>query len=253
LRIFLPTLAAAIAVITIAPRNARPQSAAEFDVASIHLNRSAGDGATINTLPGGRFRAANVSLKALVQTAFGVRDFQVTGGPRWLDTTAWDIEARSVEAAPGDQELSAGKLRPLLQALLASRFQLRFHRETREGPMYSLTVAKGGSKLMPHTGTGGPSGGTLRSGGKATMKVSKVTIANLAEALSGTLDRAVADNTGLHGEYDFTLEWAPDQSAGASGPSIFTALQEQLGLKLESVRGPVETIVIDSAERASEN
>ena len=193
--------------------------------------------------------ATNVTLKTLIQSAYGVKDFQITGGPRWLDGDAYDVSARADAAG----QLSNDDLKPMLQALLADRFRLKVHRETKEVSLYSLVVAKTGSKLREHTGPGGPSGGTLRDSGKVTMNAVKVPIAMLAENLGRVLGRTVVDNTGLTALYDFRLEWAQDQTADATGPSLFTALQEQLGLKLESTRGPVEVIVIDSAEKASEN
>ena len=221
----------------------------EFDVASVKQNQSGGDGTTINTLPGGRFSAINVSLKMLIQYANGIKDFQIAGGPRWLDSATYDIEAKTGRTG----EISDEDLGRLLQALLADRFSLKFHRESRETSVYSLVVGRNGSKLIAHTGTGGPSGRTLFGSGKATMSATKATTARLAEVLSKVLGRSVVDNTGLSGDYDFTLEWVPDEKAESNGPSIFTALQEQLGLNLESTKGPVETLVIDSAEKASEN
>jgi len=193
--------------------------------------------------------ATNVTLETLIQSAFGVKDFQIVGGPSWLDSTAYDVSAK----IDGNDDIRGEDLRPLLQALLADRFKLKFHQEMKELSVYSLIVVKTGHKLAEHTGTGGPSGGTLFGSGKASMTAKKATTARLAEGLGRVLGRTVVDNTGLSGTYDFTLEWVPDRSAESTGPSIYTALQEQLGLKLESTKGPVEIIAIDSAEKASEN
>jgi uncharacterized protein (TIGR03435 family) len=220
-----------------------------FDIVSIKPNRSGSDGTTVNTFPGGRFVANNITLRSLVESAFGVRDFQVIGGPGWADKDAWDISARTVDG----KDIDGDTLRPALQSMLADRFRLVFHRDVRQLPVYSLSVEKSGAKLTPHTGQSGPSGRTLVSGGKATMTATAAPIAPLAENLARAVGRPVIDNTGLKGLYDFTLEWIPDQTADSTGPSIFTAVREQLGLRLEASRGPVEVIVIDSAEKASEN
>jgi uncharacterized protein (TIGR03435 family) len=242
---FSPILGGLLMLIASGPPVARGQ----FDVTSVKPNRTGSDGSTLKTLPGGKFVATNANLKALIQFAFGIRDFQIIGGPRRLGTDAFDVLASTGSAG----DLSEEQLRPALQALLAERFQLKFHRDMRELPTYSLTIARNGPKLTEHTGDGGPSGRTLFSGGKATLTAAKVPASMLAEQLGHLVERPVVDNTGLRGLYDFKLEWSPDQAAGSAGPSIFTAVQEQLGLKLESTRGPVEVIVIDSAEKPSEN
>jgi uncharacterized protein (TIGR03435 family) len=221
----------------------------QFEVISVTSNRSGSDGSTVNTLPGGRFVATNVSLKRLMESAFGVRDFQVTGGPGWTERDAYDVSAKSA----GGTDIEDAELRPLLQAMLVDRFKLKFHREVRQLPVYSLSIAKSGSKMTAHVGPGGPSGGTLVASGRATMRATAAPVSRLAENLSRAVGRTVLDNTGVKGLYDFTLEWAPDQSVESNGPSIFTALQEQLGLKLDATKGPVEVIVIDGAVRASEN
>lgn len=219
----------------------------QFEVATIKPDHGAGDGTTINVLPGGRFVATNVNLRTLVMSAFGVRDFQVTGGPGWVDGEAYDVSAK----APEGTHVDDAELKPLLQALLVERFKLKVHHEVRQLPVYSLIVVKKGPKLAPHTGPNGPSGRTLFSSGKATMSATAAPISALADNLGRAVGRTVQDNTGLQGLYDFTVEWVPDQTAASEGASIFTALQEQLGLKLEATHGPVEVIVIDSVEKAA--
>jgi len=223
------------------PANAQTPA---FEVASIKPNPSITENSGENTARG-RFTATNDSLKQLLQLAFDVKDFQIVGGPGWLGTARYDIVATT--GKPGD--VGDAELRPLLQSLLVDRFVLRFHRETRESTVYALVVAKNGPKLTGHTGDGDSSSGTS----SGSMRASKVTMAMLASRLERQLGRTVTDHTGLTGEYDFKLTWTPDQNADATGPSIFTALQEQLGLKLDSAKGPVEIIVIDSVEKPSEN
>jgi uncharacterized protein (TIGR03435 family) len=228
---------------------AGPVAAQQFEVVSIKPNRGGSDGTVIKTQPGGRFVASNATLKDFIEFAFGVRDFQVAGAPGWAERDAWDVAAN----APDGKDIDDDALKPMMQSLLATRFQFKFHREVRQLPVYSLLVEKSGAKLTPHKGTDGPSGRTLVAAGRATLTAKAVPIAALAENLARAVGRPVTDNTGLMGLYDLKLEWTPDQTTDAGAASIFTALREQLGLRLEPARGPVDVIVVDAAERASEN
>jgi uncharacterized protein (TIGR03435 family) len=185
--------------------------------------------------------------------AFGVNGFQILGGPAWLRTEGYDIVAK-IDSTP---TVSLEQLRPMLQRMLTDRFQLKFRRETQELPRYALVVAKNGPKLKENAGAEGPP--LLISGDAAisTMTCINVSTAYLAKALENQFafqfGRTVVDLTGLKGSFDFTLSWTRDQATDALGSSLFTALQEQLGLKLESQKGPVDTIYIDSIERPSVN
>jgi uncharacterized protein (TIGR03435 family) len=206
------------------------------------------------------FTAENVSLRLLMSRAFGVAEFQIEGGPSWVDGDKYDVAAK----ADTPLEMSREELRPCLQALLAERCRLRTHRETKRGSVYSLAVAKNGPKLKEHPGLGAAGISASWGPGNTYIAGTKATMARLAEYLSGQLGRPVIDNTGLAGEYDFRVEWTPDDntapfgppSAGAldaAGPSVFAALQEQLGLKLESAKGTIEIVVIDGVEKPSAN
>src|ERR1700730_11933538 len=252
-----------------------------FDVVSVKPNKSDGNMVRIMAKPDG-YAASNLSLKMLVQSAYGIREDLISGAPSWADSARFDIDAKvagpDVDAL---QKLSPEQRRLLLQPLLADRFKLKIHTETKQLPVYEIVLAKGGSKLKEATagdtyanGTKGPDGvgrgGMMRSGpGQLTAQA--VPMTSLANMLSQQLHRTVLDKTGLTGKYDLELNWTPDQGADpmfkgaegsqqradaapdASGPSIFTVLQEQLGLKLQSAKGPVETIVIDHVEMPSEN
>jgi uncharacterized protein (TIGR03435 family) len=166
------------------------------------------------------------------------------GGPGWFDTEPFDISAKADGPASNDE------LRRMVQTLLAERFQLKFHRETKEQPVYALVVGKGGPKLQAAKSEGRGVGIGVRgrlNGNGADMKT-------LASVLADRLSRSVVDRTGLKGFYDFLLTWTPDEvQADDPGPSLSTAIQEQLGLKLESTKAPVEMIVIDHAEKPSNN
>ncbi len=200
----------------------------------------------------------NWTAKRLVQRAFGVEDYQITGGPNWLDSYHFNINAKVDESEPEIKGVEGQKmLAAMYQTLLVERFQFQFHRETKTLPIYHLVSAKNGFKLTPVAATGSQSmnsnGGSLTSQG--------VDMPALAVFLSRTLERPVLDTTGITGVFDFKLEWTPPQDAppkagdnnDPAGPSIFTALQEQLGLRLESAKGPVEIIVVDHAEKPTEN
>jgi uncharacterized protein (TIGR03435 family) len=264
----------------------RPDVAADvkvpvFDVVSVKPNKSDSGMVRIMAKPDG-YAASNVSLKMLIQNAYGIREDLISGAPGWADSARFDIDAK-VAGSDVDalKKLSPEQRRLVLQPLLADRFKLKVHTETKQLPVYELVVAKGGSKLKEATvgdtyanGVKGPDGvgrgGMMRSGpGQLTAQA--VPMTSLANILSHQLQRTVFDKTGLAGKYDLELNWAPDHGSDpmfkgpegspqrgdpapdSSGPSIFTALQEQLGLKLQSAKGPVETLVIDHVEMPSEN
>ena len=240
-----------------------------FDVASIKPSDSAATGSQIDVSPGGVFTAKNVTLKALVQLAYELRDSELSGGPGWFDTQRYDIVAKGNVAGVSDDEMrkmtverrDAVKARFLLQVqmLLAERFQLKIHRETKELPVYALSVARNGPKIKTAADDDAThSNLSMRRGaaGNAEITGTSVPLANLARSLSDLVGRSVMDKTGLKGNYNFKMTFTPDtglQGAAGDGPSIFTALQEQLGLRLESEKGPVEVLVVDSARKASEN
>jgi uncharacterized protein (TIGR03435 family) len=239
----------------------------EFEAASIKPGAPAAMGNVrvgMEMMPGGRISMSGVTVKLLIQQAYGVKDFQIVGGPPWLGSERYDITAKPAEAATEDQ------VKVMIQALLKDRFQLQFRRETKELPTYALVVAKGGPKLKESevAAGSGQGRGQLRMMGRGHFDAQGVPISNLATQLSNALGRSVIDKTGLQGNYDYKLEWTPDEGQGGPmrgpggessapadnpGASIFTALQDQLGLKLESTKGPVEILVIEKAEKASEN
>jgi uncharacterized protein (TIGR03435 family) len=267
-------------------------SAQKFEVASVKPNHSGDQRMFIRNLPGGRFATENIPLNQLVAFAYGIRDYQISGLPAWADSDRYDIQAKAEnltpeEAAPITRMLSdaemedrSKKLRAMLQDLLADRFALKAHPETRQMPVYELVVAKGGSKLIEAKedapplvdppGGGGSAGepprvpfrAPLMRMGRGQLTGQELGIGALTMQLSILLGRTVIDKTGLTGKYDFKLTWTPDESRTAttnpdvpseSGPSLITAIQEQLGLKIEPQRGPVKIIVIDHIEKASQN
>ncbi len=224
-----------------------------FDVASIRpVPAMAREPIDFRIQPGGRLTITNLTLKIMVREAFGVKNYQIAGGPVWLDTDRFDVVAKA------DDDPSRKQMMTMLQALLAERFQLKVHRETKEGHVYALVAAKGGAKLKPSTADQSYVGlsrntPTDQVGVSYTITGQKAAMAMFAERLGELeLGRPVLDRTGLQGEFDFRLDYGTADNPGTE-PSIFTAIQEQLGLKLESAKGPVETLVIDGAEKPSAN
>jgi uncharacterized protein (TIGR03435 family) len=210
-----------------------------FEVASVKPN-SSGSGHSDVDVDNNLLRMNNVTLKACIVWAFGMTDAQVSG-PTWLESERFDIVAKAESGEPRP---------PMLQAVLADRFKLTTHRETKEQTLYELVVAKNGSKLKK--ADPGEDDMTSRRG---HLKATRVSMDRLARFLSGPnirLGRPVVDKTGLDGVFDFTLEWTLDSEAEKSPdhpPSIFVALQEQLGLKLEARKGPVEVLIVDHVEK----
>jgi uncharacterized protein (TIGR03435 family) len=225
-----------------------PQARA-FEAVSIKRNRTAAEASDTNTTPG-RLSLINVTPLSLVRRAFGVDEAQIVGAPAWTASERYDI----VAVTASGETLRDATRQPYLQALLADRWQLRFHRETRDLQGYSLVAARGGSRIRPHTGPGDYAMPVTPSAdGRLVLRSTRGNMTRLAEILSRQTGRFVTNDTGLSGEYDFVLTWAPDRIADSVGPSLFTALQEQLGLRLASATRAVAVIVIDRIERPSEN
>ncbi|MDE3166460.1 MAG: TIGR03435 family protein [Acidobacteriota bacterium] len=222
-----------------------------FEVASV---RPAGpDQRSVDFVlsPGGRLKAVNVTLAQMVREAYQVKYYQVAGGPGWMDNARFNIEAKAA-GEPGRQEMMA-----MLRTLLIERFRLQARREMREGNVFELVLGKGGPKLTLST-AGRSYIHTIRNtplelpGVSYTLDGRKASMALLADELKGWVQRPVFDRTGITGEYDFQIEFAIEGHLDA-GPSLFTALQEQLRLKLQAAKGPIETLVIEKAEKPGEN
>ncbi len=231
---------ACLAAITIP---AIAQQTAAFEAATV--KPAAPDGHTeTRRYPGGRFTATSITLKALIQRAWDVKDFQITGGPGWVNGELFDIIAK---ASTGGT-ISGPDLDQMIQSMLRERFHLEIHRETKDMPIYSLVVAKSGPKLVRTTATM-----QTWSKGNGSLVGTKVPMDMLAgDLLESQLRRVVVDRTAIPGEFDIKLKWTPD-NAGEAGVSLFTAIQEQMGLRLESAHGPVEMLVIDRAEKPAGN
>lgn len=226
-----------------------------FDVASVKpVTSASGDREPIDfrVQPGGRLIITNLRFNVIIREAFGVKGYQIAGGPAWMDTDRFDITAK----AEGDP--TRKQMMTMLQALLADRFHLMVHRETKEANVYSLVVAKNGPKFKHSTADetyirlyrNTP---VDQPGVSYTIGAQKASMALFAERLGAMeLGRPVLDHTGLDGEFDFKVEYATNDNPDV-GASIFTAIQEQLGLKLEATKGLLEILVIDHVEKPSAN
>ena len=226
---------------------------ASFDAASIKPSDAPnGNSSGIDT-DNGLLRAHNVTLKRCITGAYGLPESQILGGPKWIDELRYEIVAKT------SQHAGENGLMGMLQDLLADRFQLKLHHETRTVAGYELTLAKGGIKATPSESGGDSSTDTSKRGGRMDAKACSTS--RLALKLADILGAPVSDLTNNNGKYDFALRWVPDDmqaKSGASsdvpaGPTLFTALQEQLGLKLEARKVPVDVLVIDHADLPSEN
>ena len=222
--------------------------AASFDAASIKPSAAAPGSSGINT-NNGYMHAYNVTLRRCIAGAYGITEDQVIGGPKWISENRYDITARGTGADTED----------MLRALLSDRFRLVMHPQTETRSGYALTVAKDGIKaavsVIP------PGGPSTTNSSRTRIEAKLCSMPVLARKLAAVLGQPVVDETQESRSFDFVLQWAPDEvmskayagSDAASGPSLFTAVQEQLGLKLEARKVPVDVLVIDRAELPSEN
>ena len=222
------------------------QAQSAFEVVSIKPNKSGAPGSETDTTPG-RITILNATPISLLLRAFGVATFQIVGAPDWVRTERYDV----IGTVPGGRVLNDQDRQIFFEQMLAQRWRLRYHRETRNLRVYSLVNS--GSRLVQHTGTGEYGMKVERAGPRVILRSTRGNMQRLIEILGGFVGNVVTNNTGLGGEYDFTLEWVQDAAATESGPTLFTALREQLGLRLESAEKPAPVIVIDHIERPTEN
>lgn len=236
------------------PKAERP----EFEVATVKPAKQDQTGGGIRPLPGGQsYIAQNVPVRLIIMLMFHLTDTQVAGGPSWIGSDRWDIEAKAEHPASVDE------LHVMFQNLLIDRFNLKFHTEKKEMPVYSLVVDKPGSKMKPNNSPE-PYEIPIRGAGRGKIAAQRCSMSYFTWVLAQQAGRPVLDKTGLPGFYDFTFEWMPqpvtlpgtdgaDASAGGEGPSLFTALREQLGLRLDAGKGPVEVMVIDQIGKPTAN
>jgi uncharacterized protein (TIGR03435 family) len=234
-----------------------------FEVATIKpVDPDAKAGRYIIMQGNNRFVEKAYTLKLLIAAAYDLNPRTISGGPGWIESDHYDILA----VTPGEIRPSHDEQMSMLRNLLADRFKLTFHREQKVFSIYELTVAKSGPKLKPSTAAPDDPPALISTvyPQRIVMPARNATMSDLARLMQrAILDRPVVDKTGLSGRYDFDLEWAPDETqfggevpvapADAPSPPLFSAIQQQLGLRLEATRGPVAALVVDKAERPSAN
>jgi uncharacterized protein (TIGR03435 family) len=226
-----------------------------FEIASVKRSPAANSNWQIDSQPGGRFVATNTPLMNLIQSAYSVRDFQVIDVPSWVAGARFDVDARA------NREVSASEASLMLQALLEDRFQLRLRREQRELPIFELVLARSDKRLGPslvRMSSPGDCKAALakqaRARGDAAVFQMCGTAGSLASFLSIRTGRRTEDRTALTGTFHITLHYAFNPVAAASdAPALETALQEQLGLKVQSSRGPVDVLIVESIQPPIEN
>ena len=252
MRFMLPFVAMLVWQTASAQTPARPPYT--FDAASIHISEPGSPTAVFHTEPG-YFSTHNVTLRSCIEWAYGLKPLQLQG-PAWLKDTRFDIVARSEDHTADDDQL-----RLMLQTLLADRFGMKVHREEKEQPVYSLTLAKGGPKFHPQSAKDGSKflesvgeGSTRFKEDKAGAIGEHVSMSETADKMSELLDRMVIDRTGMKGRYDFRLDLLPYMAADGEGKAdimsvLFAGFNDQLGLKLEAGRDKVDLLVIDSINK----
>jgi uncharacterized protein (TIGR03435 family) len=260
----LPLLAIACALSAIGITARSQTSGEQFEVAIVKPNRSLSGLSSQRLESGGRFRAVNVSLKRMIMYAYRLQGFQISFTDDWVETDRYDIIAKA------ESNVTQTQLYPILQNLLRDRFKLATHMETREVPVYALTIAKNGSKIRPSVFTDcsetksipdgrpchgfnfrarGARGDLSRGGSMGGVAVSATAF---AEGLQRIVGRPVIDETGLMGLFDITLRWDDESSVEHAGPFL-AALEDQLGLKLRSDKGRVSVMVLDQVQRPKDD
>ena len=256
-----PTVPSPIGLVTAVHAQA-PSSAVQFETASIKANHSGDTRQSSRLEPGGRYAATNIQAKHLIRLGYGLQDFQIVGAPGWMESERFDVVAK----APADATRDA--MQAMMQRLLADRFDFKAHTEIRRLPMYALAVARIDGRRGPALRDASPctpagASSTANAAppcnftlGDGRLAGRSVTMARLASELQGLIGAVVVDQTMLTAPYDVSLEWTPDLhgvGSSASAPSLFTALQEQLGLKLMSTKGPVNMLVVDRVARPTQD
>lgn len=236
---------------------------ASFEVATVRPSDQPAGNSSMNST--GDRMEATMTARSLIEYAYGLRDFELSGGPGWLNDASWKVQATIQPPDPQAQDEEARKARinrhmQMVQSLLVDHFKLQCHMTTRELPVYELVINRGGLKLSETTAPEGQrhSIHSRGSGRERDFRATGITIAELAPSLSLSLGRNVLDKTRLTASYDVHLTWSTATTDNAEadapvGPTIFTALEEQAGLKLVPAKGPVDVLVIDAIEKPAEN
>jgi uncharacterized protein (TIGR03435 family) len=229
-----------------------PGATPAFMVATVKPSNPDSSGGWAFPIEGNRVSCTNATLQNILVMAYGIHPRQVAGAPEWFGVVKYDISG--IPDIPGDPNLK--QIQEMYRKLLADRFQLKFHHEVRNIPIYALTIAKGGPKLTAADPNGHHNAGSSGGGGQRTLKFTSMSMPDFVLNMNFYEDRPVIDQTSLPDKYDFTLKWTYDLSREAdpdAPPSLFTAIREQLGLRLDAVKGLADVFVIDYVDRPSAN
>lgn len=263
-------LATALPLAAQQPSPTTPATAPQptFDVVSIRENKSDSGVTSFRPAQDG-LNITNLTLTNILINAYNIRPELMSGLPHWADSTRFDVNAKVSDPGVDVRKLPAELRRVMMVALLADRFHLHAHIETKTLPVYDIVIAKGGIRLKENAAVSSPGAdsahpnmkpGTLLFNNNNHLTAVGIPLSMLASNLAFQVERNVIDKTGLTGKYDFDLKWTPAEQEGKTdgitdnaAPDLFTALQEQLGLKLQPSKGPVDTLVIDHVEMPTEN
>ncbi len=229
------------------------QTPATFDAAAIKLHPGIDTSSRISLEDHG-VRVTNALLLRLITLAYTVTETQTADAPAWVSQERWDIQAKSLDLP---EKPTPEQVIPLVQALLQERFGLKVHREPRPQSVYRLVVDRGGPKIKRSAEQNPGGANTNQSASGVRIKAERLNMEELGRTLTRRLDRQVVDRTGLDGFFDFELSWVPDLAVPAdgdtAGATVFTAIREQLGLRLEAAKEPVEVLVIDAVSHPTDN
>ncbi len=272
-RVYRATSLVALAVFSLAPSIAQEKPTVPdpppYDIISIHPHSAMDDNMSFMSRPG-NFVATNCTLKQLISNAYGVREDLISGLPGWADTARFDVTAKVSDFDPDVfKNLTREQRESMLLPMLTDRFHVKAHTEIKTLSVYNLVVTKDGPKFKPNPPPpGNPDNPKKAQDGRGNTTISNddltataIPLSGFAETLAGQLNKTVIDKTGLVGDYDLKLKWTPEEDSNTAAdngstehsPDLFTALQEQLGLKLEATKGPVTTLVVDHAEQPTPN
>jgi uncharacterized protein (TIGR03435 family) len=228
----------------------------DWDVVSVKArDPNANSNSQSTGMKGRQYTMVNRTVETMLLFAYGIHKTQIVGGPSWIESERWDVQG--VPDVPGHPNLKQAQT--LTRKVLEERFGLKVHKETKEMAVYAVSVAKGGEKMARSAGdpNGSPDETESSNSSQVTMRMTNILMGEFAPALADFLDRPAVDQTGLTGRYDFQLKWTADESRaptdGTAPPGLFTAIQQQIGLKLEPAKAPVDVLVIDHVERPSAN
>jgi uncharacterized protein (TIGR03435 family) len=228
----------------------------DWDVVSVHpADQNIPHPNSGMNMKGSQFLIENKSVEIMLKFAYGVQRVQVINAPGWMETELWTV--RGVPNVPGQPNLK--QMQILTRKALEERFGLKLHRSSKELSVYAIREAKGGNKMAKSTGDPNevPQEKDNTNGGVTTLKMTNAAVGDFALLLKFYLDRPIVDQTGLSGHYDFELKWTSDDSRaptdGSAPPGLFTAIQEQIGLKLEAVKAQTEVLIVDAMERPAAN